>query len=100
MRKPRSIFVLLVLLGFSVSLAVPAEDLPETAYDESEALPCEGTALFSIEAPKAVGAAPTVANPLYFDAAAASCRTSQRRRAGTVRLVLDSLTILNCSLRC
>jgi hypothetical protein len=31
-----------------VSLAVPAEDVPETAYDESEGLPYEGTPLFSI----------------------------------------------------
>ena len=53
MRKPCSILLLCVLLGFGVSLAVPAEDVPETAYDESEALPYEGTPVFSIARPLA-----------------------------------------------
>jgi hypothetical protein len=48
MRRPRSILVLCVVLAFGTSLAVPAEDVPETAYDESEALPYEGAPLFSI----------------------------------------------------
>ena len=48
MRRHWSVLILFVLLGFGVSLAVPAEDVPETAYDESEALPYEGTPLFSI----------------------------------------------------
>lgn len=46
-RKSRSALILLVLLFFSFSLAVPAEDLPETAYDESEASPYQGTPLIS-----------------------------------------------------
>ena len=45
--------VLLVALVLSLSCAVPAEDRPETAYDESEALPYEGTPLFSIAVPLA-----------------------------------------------
>jgi hypothetical protein len=51
----RSFFILIlfVLLGFSLSLTVPAEDVPETVYDESEGLPYEGTPLFSIVAPLA-----------------------------------------------
>jgi len=53
MRRPSSILVLCVLLSFCVSLAVPAEDVPETAYDESESLPYEGTPLFSIVVPLA-----------------------------------------------
>ena len=40
--------VLCLLLGFGASLALPAEDVPETAYDESEGLPFEGTPPFSI----------------------------------------------------
>jgi len=48
MRRPCSILVLCVLLGFCVSLAVPAEDVPETAYDESETLPYEATPQLSI----------------------------------------------------
>ena len=53
MRRPCSILVFCLLLSFSVSLVVPAEDVPETAYDESESLPYEGTPLFSIVVPLA-----------------------------------------------
>jgi len=52
MRKPRSVLVLLLLLVFNVSVVVPAEDVPETPYDESEALPYEGTPVFSIAWPR------------------------------------------------
>jgi len=54
------VLVLLVGLVLSVSFAAPAEDVPETAYDESESLPCESTPVISIAAPKAVGEAPAV----------------------------------------
>ena len=47
MRKPRFALLFFVLLVFGLSLAVPAEDLPETAYDESEGLPYASTPLFS-----------------------------------------------------
>lgn len=53
MRRHLSILILFVLLGFGVSLGVPAEDVPETAYDESEGLPYEDTPLFPV-APLAV----------------------------------------------
>lgn len=53
MRRPCSILVLFVFLGFGVSLAVPAEDVPETSYDESEAVPYESTPVFSTVAPQA-----------------------------------------------
>jgi len=55
MKKPHFILVLFLLLAFGVSLAVPAEDVPETPYDESEALLYEGTPLFSLAAPQASG---------------------------------------------
>jgi hypothetical protein len=51
MRRPGSILIIFVLLAFGMSLAVPAEDVPETAYDESEGLPYEGAPLFSIVVP-------------------------------------------------
>lgn len=47
MRKPRSAVLFFVLLVFGLSLAVPAEDVPETAYDESGASPYLSTPLFS-----------------------------------------------------
>jgi len=49
--------VFVVLLVMSLSLTVPAEDLPETAYDESEALPYESTALISDVMPQAAASA-------------------------------------------
>jgi len=102
MRRASFIVVLFVLLAFGVSLAAPAEDVPETAYDESEALPYEGTPLFSSAAPKTAAAAPTVltvASPRCSDPAA-GCEPYQKPRAGAGHTVSDSLTVLNCSLRC
>ena len=60
MRRPRPPLVLCVLLFLGLSLAVPAEDLTETAYDESEAQPCESTALISNVTPQAASATQTV----------------------------------------
>ena len=103
MRRPCSVLILCVLLGFGVSLAVPAEDVPETPYDESETLPCEGTPLFSIAAPEAVAAAPAVlacVSPLGLDTVARRCESYWKHRAWATRPILDPLTILNRSLRC
>ena len=41
MKRLHAIAVSLVLLVFAAGFAMPAEDLPETAYDESETLPYE-----------------------------------------------------------
>jgi hypothetical protein len=66
MSKPCSIFILCLLLGFGMSVAVPAEDVPETAYDESEGLLYEGTPLFSIVMPLvAVRTTQAVLSSLY-----------------------------------
>ncbi len=43
MTKPRCTLVLVAVLGLSLFLMFPAEDLAETAYDESELLPYETT---------------------------------------------------------
>ena len=75
MTQSRSVLVLLVALVLSVSFAVPAEDVPETAYDESESLPCERTPVVSIAAPETVREAPAV-------------------RAGTSQLLRTSLRSL------
>jgi hypothetical protein len=103
MRKPRSALVLLVLLGLGVSVGVPAEDMPETAYDESETLPFEGTPPFSIVVPEAVAARPTLPTRVSsrcFDLTTRRCESHWKNRAKTVRPSLDALTILSCSLRC
>src|SRR5689334_17610525 len=45
MHKTRpSLFLLLVLVAFGLSLALPAEDLAEAAYDESETMPSPSAA--------------------------------------------------------
>jgi len=56
MRHPRSVLAFLLLLGLSVFLVVPAEDLPETAYDESESMPYEMTPLLSGDLAQEFGA--------------------------------------------
>ena len=62
MTKSRPALVLLIAVVLGVSVAVPAEDVPETAYDESESLPYESTSVFSSAVPKAVAQAPAVRN--------------------------------------
>ena len=92
-----------MLLGFSVSRGVPAEDLPETAYDESEALPCEGTPLFSSVVP--LMAAPTtqampsslrpeLRNPAPFPSARG--RDADAHRSTDARALSALLCILLC----
>lgn len=46
--KPHFAVVLLMILTLGGSLGLPAEGVLNAVYDESEALPCEGTPLFSI----------------------------------------------------
>ena len=41
--------LVLVVLVFGLSLAVQAEDVPQTPYDETEELPCESTPQVSVE---------------------------------------------------
>jgi len=103
MTQSRSMLVLLVALVLSVSFAVSAEDLPETAYDESESLPCESTAVVSIAAPETVGEAPAVrAGPsqlLRIPLRRLEVRRSGRR-ARLSCTVSHSLIILDHSFRC
>jgi hypothetical protein len=103
MRKPCSILVFSVLLSLGLSVFVPAEDVPETAYDESETLPLASTPMFSIPVPNAV-----VPAPAGRSLVAASCPGSLRR-LGSQRLdhwtvspyaISNSLTSLARILRC
>jgi di/tricarboxylate transporter len=103
MRRRRFVLVLFVLLAFGVSLVVPAEDVPETAYDESEALPYEGAPVFSIVAP--LGAARTtqaVPNSLslkpsvLFPFGPAGVRYADANRSADTRISLSLLCTLLC----
>ena len=54
------VLVVFVTLALSVSFAIPADDVAETAYDESEALPVESVPTFAIAAPHAAARAQVV----------------------------------------
>jgi|ERR1019366_8139804 hypothetical protein len=97
MRKSRSVLILFVLLSFCVSFGVPAEDVPETPYDESQALPYEKTLQFSIVAPQA--SAQIAKTELNFGSLTKRCRRRPESNAQSHR-VPDSLTIINHSFRC
>lgn len=103
MRKPRFALILFELLGFGVFLAVPAEDVPETAYDESQSLPYESTPLFSImlqESARALQSALTLAFQLHFHPTARGDEILAEQSVRTQRPVSDFVTILDHSLRC
>jgi hypothetical protein len=103
MTQSRSVLVLLVALVLSVSFAVPAEDVPETAYDESESLPFESTPEVSIAMPEAVAEAPVVRPRDYRLRPAFLRRPGAQqvdREAGRVYPVCDSLSILDHPRRC
>lgn len=103
MNRARCILILFVLLGFGVSLAIPAEDVRETAYDESETLPYEGTPLFSVVAPQAsdqTGKAKLQCGSLLpFNGLMNRCN-GRRENNGRLHRFSDSLATLNHSLRC
>jgi hypothetical protein len=103
MRKPHFALVLFLLLAFGVSFSVPAEDVPETPYDESEALPYEGTPLFSPAAPQATGwiakAERNCGSPLRFNSSTRRCQ-HRCESSSQSYCVPDSLTILDHAFRC
>jgi hypothetical protein len=59
--------VFLIILALSLSLGLAAEDVPETAYDESVALPYEGVPLFSVVRPMAARTTQDVPNSLRLE---------------------------------
>ena len=100
MRRLRSVFVILLLL-FDVFGVLPAVDVPETPYDESEALPYEGTPLFSIVAPQASGriAESGSCASLSFNSST-ECAKLRREKNALPGCVPVSFTILDHSFRC
>ncbi len=102
MRRRCSILVLCVLLGFGVSLVVPAEDVAETAYDESESLPYEMTPPLSgdlvQESAPGLQVVPIVPSSLSSTPKHALGRAGYRGLAA--HHIPDSLIILDQTLRC
>ena len=102
MTNPRSALSLCVLLVFGLTLMVSAEDLTETAFDESEATPCESTALTSNLMPQATDTAHAVRSAPRRQSLS-PFRLTIKRSGGagtlpfaTARVALASLCTLLC----
>ena len=96
-------FVLFVVVLAGLAFALPAEDVRETPYDESESLPYEASAVFSISVPKTVAdgsAAPLCVSPFRFSFLRGLGSQRPGQGTGSAYSVCDSLIILNRSLRC
>ena len=102
MRKSRSALVVLVALVLGLSFTTAAEDIPETPYDESDALPYEITPLFSILHQELIGARHLTPKSMFaapfhprFMRQRAISRTEPTPHPGC-----SSIVKLNHSLRC
>ena len=99
----RSALVLIVALVLGVSFTLPAEDVRETGYDESEALPYEGTPLFSsmVRQPSAriLQLASKSGSPFQLGSPT-RCYERAELEVGSAHPTCDSLTILDHALRC
>src|ERR1035441_10177870 len=101
--KARFTIVFLMILALGLPLGFPAEDVPETPFDESEAAPYDGTPLFSILMPPvAARTTQEVLSSLHLKPgapslfAAASVLDTDDNRSTETR---TSLTLL-CTLLC
>jgi len=103
MRKPCYTLVCCVLLSFGLCVVIRAEDVPETAYDESEALPYASTTVFSFPLPNTFAPAPSERPIVAVSSPGSFKRFRSHRpdhRSGSVHPISDSLIILDQSLRC
>lgn len=102
MRVLRCALVLLATFALSVSFALPAEDWPETAYDESESLPYEMTPPLSgdlvPESAPTLQVVPIVPSGLFPTLKHALVRAGRRELAA--HHISDSLIIFDHTLRC
>jgi hypothetical protein len=114
--RSRRALILFIALVLTMSFAVPAEDVSETAYDESASLPYVSTCVISIAGREPVVEASVVSSavPECIAEAPAAPPYTSRLRLGFLRRpselrdhrtawadrVPDSFPILNHSLRC
>jgi hypothetical protein len=92
-----------VFASFGLMWAVPATDLPETAYDESESLPFETSSVLSLRVCETVAEAS--AKSRRTSLLPVSCLRSLKEGrlghgTGSAYPVCDSLTVLDEPLRC
>jgi len=104
--KPRLAVVFLMILSLGVSLGLPAEDVLDAVYDESEAVPFETIPLLArdTEVVKELVTTPQslLALGLHLGSDSLTSRYEVRaKRAGEpLRLIPESVTILDHCLRC
>lgn len=99
MRVFRIALVLLAALILSLFLAFPAEDVPETAQDESESLPYETTPLLSCDLVEESATSLSVV-PIGWRDSRPALRHVVIRTELAWHPKSDSLTILVHALRC
>ncbi len=102
-KKVRFAFVLSLAIVLGLFLAVPVEDVPETAFDESETPAYEGTPVFSIEVPQApaleaqdVRSAADLRSGALSPLASTRINGEDSARSTKVRLALALLSTLRC----
>jgi len=101
--KPRCAVVFLIVLTLGVSLGLPAEDVLDAVYDESETLPFEFISLFSIATlPVAARITPVPLSSLHLKLVAPSpftpahVRNTDAHRSADQRALSALLCILLC----
>src|SRR5450755_4504915 len=101
--KPRCTVVFLMFLTLGVSLGLPAGDVMDAVYDESEAVPYEVIPLFSVALwPVAVRKTQAPLSSLHLRAGVPSSFTPARvrdtdaRRSAGVQVSLTRLCTLLC----
>ncbi len=98
----RPMLVLFFALFLSVSLAVPTDDMQETAYDESESLPCDCTSVVSFAPPTCVGKVRGGGSDAYqdFRNSIGGCELRRSHLAALPRRIGLSFISLDQSFRC
>jgi len=103
MSKLRFLLVVVAAFAVTLSFAVPAEDIPETPYDESEALPYESTLSFSVileESAQAQQSVPTFVSLPRVNPTPTRDEIPAAQSGPTPRPISSSVTILDHALRC
>jgi len=101
MGKPRFTLIFFAFLVFGFSLVVPAEDVLETTYDESETQSYSAVPLFSIRslpAPAWATQSVGITVGLHLGAAIQSLAIidTKSHRSADVPVALECLTVLRC----
>jgi hypothetical protein len=100
--KLRCAALLLTIVALGVSLGLPAEDVLDVVYDESEPMPYQAAIGFSVVLPQTFASiANTISHsPVLSGGPPTECTTLCPESNPKKRGVSDSLTIMNHSLRC